>query len=290
MRRLAVLGQPIAHSRSPAMHTAALAELGLAGEWSYEAIEVAPADFEARVREMAAASFVGANVTVPHKVAALEMAGEASEAARAIGAANTLTFATGRISADNTDAAGFLESLPASPAGKRALVLGAGGSARAVVWALVTHGAEVTIWNRTPERAQRLAEELGAKALKVTGHRSQDSAVSPELSASGFDLVVNATTVGMGTSPGSAADLKSLPIRADSLGETHQLVDLAYGPAETELARAARAHGATVVDGLEVLVRQGAASLRIWTGMDPPIEAMRRAARATWESSTVPDT
>ena len=283
MHRLAVLGQPISHSRSPAMQSAALAELGLAGEWSYEAIEVAPADFETRVREMAAGSFVGANVTVPHKVAALELAGDASEAARAIGAANTLSFAAGRIAAENTDATGFLDSLPASPAGRRALVLGAGGSARAVVWALVTHGSDVSIWNRTPERAERLASELGAAVARL-------DPASGEWPAASFDLLVNATTVGMGTPRGSAAGLKSLPFRADSLDETHQLVDLAYGPAETELARTARAHGAKVVDGLEVLVRQGAASLRIWTGLDPPIEAMRRAARATWKSSSVPDT
>ncbi|OLE38400.1 MAG: shikimate dehydrogenase [Actinobacteria bacterium 13_1_20CM_3_68_9] len=282
MRRLAVLGQPISHSRSPAMNTAALAELGLAGEWSYESIEVAPAEFEARVREMAAGDFVGANVTVPHKVAALELAGDASDAARAIGAANTLSFAAARIAAENTDAAGFLAALATPPAGKRALVLGAGGSARAVVWALVTHGAEVTIWNRTQPRAEGLAQEFGAEALEPTSDSSQASADS-------FDLIVNATTVGMGTSRGSAADLKSLPIGADSLSETHQLVDLAYGPAETELARTARAHGATVIDGLEVLVRQGAASLRIWTGLEPPIEAMRRAARVAWESSSVPD-
>jgi shikimate dehydrogenase len=283
MRRLAVLGQPVSQSRSPAMHQAALAELGLAGEWSYEAIEVDPADFEGRVRQMAAGEFVGANVTVPHKVAALELAGDASEAARAIGAANTLSFAAaGRIAAENTDAAGFLAALRVSPAGRRALVLGAGGAARAVVWALVTHGADVAIWNRTPERAHRLAEEFGAGALTLTA----DSSRSP---ADGVDLVVNATTVGMGTTRGSAADLKSLPLGADSLGERHQLVDLAYGPAETELARMARAHGATVVDGLEVLVRQGAASLRIWTGLDPPIETMRRAARATCPTSA-PDT
>ena len=282
MRRLAVLGQPISHSRSPAMHTAALTELGLAGEWSYEAIEVAPEEFEARVRELAAERFVGVNVTVPHKVAALELADEASEAARAIGAANTLSFAAGRIAAENTDAAGFLDSLPAPPAGRRALVLGAGGAARAVVWALVTHDAEVAIWNRTPERARRLAGELGAEAVELTAQASQDPGVS-------YDLIVNATTVGMGAPHESAADLKSLPIRADSLGERHLLVDLAYGQAETELARVARAHGATVVDGLEVLVRQGAASLRIWTGLESPIEAMRRAAGATWQSSSAPD-
>jgi shikimate dehydrogenase len=254
------------------MHNAALAELGLAGEWSYEAIEVAPADFAALVRRLASEGFVGANVTVPHKVAALELSDQASEAARAIGAANTLSFAGGRIAAENTDARGLLDSLPAPPAGERALVLGAGGSARAVAWALVTEGAEVSIWNRTPERAARLADELGATALPADDRR---------LASENFTLIANATTVGMGASAKGAADLKSLPIRADSLGERHQLVDLAYGPAETDLARVARANGATVVDGLEVLVRQGAASLRIWTGQNPPIETMRRAARGT---------
>ena len=131
-KRLAVLGQPISHSRSPAMHNAALAELGLAGEWSYEAIEVAPADFEALVRRMAAEGFVGANVTVPHKVAALELADEASEAARAIGAANTLSFAGGRIAAENTDATGLLGLAPGAAGGQarpgaRRRRLGAGG-------------------------------------------------------------------------------------------------------------------------------------------------------------------
>jgi shikimate dehydrogenase len=265
-KRLAVLGQPISHSRSPAIHTAALAELGLSGEWSYEAIEVSPDGFDARVRAMPGEGFVGANVTVPHKLAALALADQASEAARAIGAANTLSFAGGRIAAENTDAAGFLDSLPAPPAGKRALVLGAGGSARAVVWALVAGDAEVSIWNRTQEKAERLAAELGTQA-----------------GASGdFDLLVNATTVGMGTAGGPAelgADLKALHLDADSLDERHQVVDLAYGSDETELVRVAKARGATVVDGLEVLVRQGAASLRIWTGMDPPIETMRQAAR-----------
>jgi shikimate dehydrogenase len=270
-KRLAVLGQPVSHSRSPAMHNAALAELGLADEWSYEAIEVAPPDFEALLRRMAAEGFVGANVTVPHKLATLELADEASEEALAIGAANTLSLSRGRILAENTDARGFMDSLPAPAAGERALVLGAGGSARAVAWALVTEGAQVSIWNRTPEKAERLADELGVSALPSSDER---------LATGNFNLIVNTTTVGMGGSGEGVPGLKSLPIRADSLDETHQLVDLAYGSAETELARAARAHGATVVDGLEVLVRQGAASLRIWTGQDPPIETMRRAARA----------
>jgi shikimate dehydrogenase len=260
------------------MHTAALAELGIDDEWSYEAIEVSPADFAELVRAMPRDGFVGANVTVPHKVAALSLSDDASQAAAAIGAANTLTFADGRVAAENTDAAGFLDALPGSPSGARALVLGAGGSARAVVWALIDHGADVAIWNRTPERARRLARDLG-------GSVAQEPA-TPE-----FDLIVNATTVGMGVSIQRSADLKSLPVDADGLGEKHQLVDLAYGTVDTELVRAARARGAQVVDGLEVLVRQGAASLRIWTGLDPPIEAMRAAVRAdTWQATNDPDT
>jgi len=276
MPKLAVLGQPISHSRSPAMQNVALAELGLAGEWTYEGIEVAPEAFDARVRSMPGEGFVGANVTVPHKLAALAVADQASEAARAIGAANTLSFDGSRIAAENTDAAGFLDALREPPNGKRALVMGAGGSARAVAWALTTHGARVTIWNRTPEKALALAQEFGTSVADPGDE---------------YDLIVNATTVGMGTSTQASSDLKSLPIDADALGERHQLVDLAYGPVETELVRAASARGARVVDGLEVLVRQGAASLRIWTGMDPPIEAMRRAARANeWQPKKDPRT
>jgi shikimate dehydrogenase len=276
MPKLAVLGQPISHSRSPAMHNAALAQLGLAEEWTYEAIEVSPEDFEARVRAMPGEGFAGANVTVPHKLAALALADEASEAARAIGAANTLSFDGERIAADNTDASGFLDALPGSARGHRALVMGAGGSARAIVWALTTNGAEVAIWNRTPEKAEALADEFGASVADPRGD---------------FDLIVNATTVGMGASTQASSDLKSLPIDADALDERHQVVDLAYGAVETELVRAARARGAHVVDGLEVLVRQGAASLRLWTGLDPPIEAMREAARADkWQPKSDPRT
>ncbi len=260
------------------MHTAALAELGLAEDWTYEAIEVPPQGFDERVRAMPGEGFVGTNVTVPHKLAALAIADDASEAARAIGAANTLTFADGRIGAENTDAAGFLDALGESPSGARALVLGSGGSARSVVWALIDVGADVAIWNRTPEKAQGLARELGAAATETADPAD-------------FDLLVNATTVGMGASTQASADLKSLPIDADALGERHQLVDLAYGAMETELVRAATARGARVVDGLEVLVRQGAASLEIWTGLDPPIEVMRRAARSDrWQTRTDPDT
>lgn len=265
-RRLAVIGHPIAHSRSPAIHTAAFEAIGLADEWSYEAIDVAPAELADRVRELPARGFVGVNVTVPHKGAALELADTASDPAGEIGAANMLTFSGGSVAADNTDAPGFLAALPASPAGMRALVLGAGGSARAVVWALVRAGATVAIWNRTPERAERLAQDLGAGAMWADG----------ALPSREFGLIANCTSVGL---EATGSDLERLHLTTEGIGLDQVVVDLPYAAADTELARAARERGATVVDGLEVLVRQGAASFRIWTGVDPPLDVMRAAAR-----------
>jgi len=271
MPRLAVLGQPVAHSRSPVMQNAALAELGLAPDWSYEAIEVAPEDFAGLVAELPGRGFAGVNVTVPHKLAALAVADRASDAARAIGAANTLTITDGRVAAENTDGVGIIEALPAPPAGKRALVMGAGGSARAAIWALREAGAEVHVWNRTAAKAEALAREFGVE------HADQPAS---------FDLIVNATTVGLrsanqGQPPDASGfpDLKALPIDADALRARQEVVDLVYGINQTQLIAAANAAGATVVDGLEVLVRQGAASLRLWTGAEPPVEVMRAAAR-----------
>jgi shikimate dehydrogenase len=263
MPRLAVLGHPVAHSRSPAMQNAALVALGLAGEWAYEAIDVAPEDFERRVGAMEAEGFAGANVTVPHKEAALALAGTPTEMAREIGAANTLTFLDGEIRAHNTDADGFLAALPAPPGGGRALVLGAGGAARALVWALEREGAEVEVWNRTGGRAERLCAELGGTAV-----------AAPDQAA--YGLIVNTTAVGLrGEDP-----FAQLPLAPGSFGAEQVVVDMVYGAAPSPLLAAAAAAGATTVDGIEVLVQQGALSLRIWTGREPPLEAMRAAARA----------
>jgi shikimate dehydrogenase len=262
MKRLAVLGHPVAHSRSPAMQNAALAELGLAGEWGYEAIDLAPGEFEPRVRGLPGEGFAGANVTVPHKGAALALADTLSETAREIGAANTLGFAAGEIRADNTDAQGLLDALPVSPAGKRALVLGAGGAARAAVWALVREGAEVEVWNRTALRAEHLCGELGGAP-----------ASAPDQGA--FELIVNTTAAGL---PGEDP-FEELPLDPAGFGDEQTVVDLVYGERPSPLLAVAEAAGATVVDGIEVLVRQGALSLRICTGPDPPLDTMRAAAR-----------
>lgn len=285
VKRLAVLGQPIGHSRSPAMHSAALAAVGLAGEWSYEAIEVSPAGLEGLVRSMAARGFVGANVTIPHKQAALALADSASEAARQIGASNTLVLAGDGIHADNTDAAGLISALGMNLTGKRAVVLGAGGAGRAAVWALRQAGARVSVWNRTEERGRRLAGQMSVDHLE---HPS-----SPELFAT-VDLIVNATAVGLTPPANSGANpqvdsepvdstgqkLMPGPLVVDAITDKHVVVDLVYGASETELTRAARKAGARVVTGLDVLVGQGAESFRIWTGIPAPVAAMREAIEA----------
>ena len=177
----------------------------------------------------------------------------------------------GLISADNTDATGFLSSLPRSPAGLAALVLGAGGAARAVVWALSREGAEVAIWNRTRIRAQRLAPELGATV-------AEPDSVTGLLPSADYDLIVNSTSVGLAPQSETGADLKALCLDADSFAERQIVVDLVYGPEQTEFLRSARERGALAIDGREVLIHQGAASFQIWTGLEPPIDAMREAA------------
>lgn len=259
LKRCGVLGWPVAHSRSPAIHEAAYRAAGLEG-WRYQALPVPPELFAETVRALPAAGFVGANVTVPHKGAALEVATEASAAARSIGAANTLTFDGEAIRAENTDAPGFLDVLPGDPAGKRALVLGAGGSARAVIHALREAGAaEVAVHNRTRGRAVALAHELGAVVADEPGPA---------------DLLVNCTTAGL-----AAPSFQILPVSAGDLGRYGWVVDLAYGDGPTDLVVAAGEAGCAVVDGLDVLVAQGARSFALWTGQPAPREAMRAAAR-----------
>jgi shikimate dehydrogenase len=234
------------------MQEAAFAATGLTG-WAYQRLPVPPHLLAQTVRALPGAGFAGANVTIPHKEAALAVATDATARARQIGAANTLTFATGGIEADNTDAPGLLAALPAVPGS--ALVLGAGGSARAAAWALREAGATVKVWNRTPERATALAAALDVEAVD-----------RPEPAG----LLVNCTAVGLDDPEASPVDRIVWPI----------VVDLVYGDRETALIRDARDAGAATVDGLEVLVRQGALAFERWTGRPAPVETMRAAARS----------
>jgi shikimate dehydrogenase len=257
------------------MHNAALATLGMS-DWRYQRLPVPPRLFATTTRALAGLGFLGANVTIPHKHAALALADEVSPAAREIGAANTLTFRDdGTIAAENTDAPGLIEAFGRSPRGMRALVLGAGGSARAAVWALLAEGAsEVAVWNRTPARAEALAHELGARATR-----------RPEPA----DLLVNCTSVGLEGRPGapgvelSATEggaLNQLGLTFDQVGEYSHVIDLVYHAEPTALLAAAAAQGVRTIDGLQVLVAQGALSFELWTERDAPRELMARAARA----------
>jgi shikimate dehydrogenase len=251
-----VVGHPVAHSLSPAIHTAALAAAGI--DARYVKLPVPPALFDETVASLPRSGYRGVNVTIPHKRAALLLADRATQTALAIGAANTLTFDDG-IEADNTDAAGFLAALDTPVEGMTALVLGAGGAARAVVWALKDAGAKVLVWNRTEARARSLAADFGVSVV-----------AQPQP----CDLVVNATSIGLDATDGVAA------LRLDKFEPPRIVVDLVYSAArETPVAAWGRRGGARVVDGLELLVRQGALSFERWTGVAAPLEAMRRSIR-----------
>ena len=250
--RYGVLGWPVGHSRSPAMMRAA----GL----RYQHLPVAPEAFDDTVRALHGAGFRGVNVTIPHKPAALALAASASDAAREIGAANTLSFAAdGSIAAENTDAPGLMAALGDRPV-RSALVLGAGGSARAVVWALRRAGAEVSIWNRTPERAAGLDARPVAVAVAA-------------------DVLVNCTSVGLHRLSTRESPFKDLPLDADDLVEYTTVVDLVYRVGGTALTREAAKRGVDTIDGLEMLVCQGALSFTLWTGLAAPLHLMRAAAR-----------
>lgn len=253
----------MAHSRSPRMHEAAYAELAI--DAVYQSLPVPPELFAETVRALPASGFVGINVTIPHKQAAAELADRRSAAVEAIGAANTLTFRGGVTVADNTDATGLIEAIARPVSGLRALVLGAGGTARAAVWALTGAGAEVLVHNRTPERATQLTHQLGGSVAAQTD------------GGGGYDLIVNTTAVGMEPESGRDEALAALGISFEEVDPAALIVDFVYRDGGSPLTLAARDAGLTVVDGLELLVRQGAASFEIWFERPAPLAAMRAA-------------
>jgi shikimate dehydrogenase len=267
---LGVLGWPVAHSRSPAIQNAALAAVGLA-DWRYQLLPVPPELFDETVVALPMSGFRGANVTVPHKRAALALAltsgGMVSARARSIGAANTLLFREDeRIDADNTDAPALQAALGGMLplTGATALVLGAGGTARAAVWALLDAGAgSVSVWNRTVERAGQLCAELGGTVV-------------PE--AVEADVLINTTTIGLDP---SADGFDGLPLGPGELDRYRAVVDFVYQDGGTPLLRAARKRlgEAATLDGLELLVRQGALSFEQFTGRQAPLQVMRAAVR-----------
>jgi shikimate dehydrogenase len=260
-----VIGMPVRHSLSPAIVNAAFDALGV--DWSYFAFEVAPEDIGAAIEGMRALQIGGLSVTMPHKERVAELVDRCSADAAALGAVNCIVREDDDVVGENTDGPGFLDALKSDldfdPAGRRAVVLGAGGAARAVVLALARAGAaEVAVVNRTRSNAERAVALAGA-AGRVANAR--DAVFDAE-------LVVNATPVGM-TEDGMAVD-------PDLLRPHHALLDLIYHPSTTPLLAAAAERGCAVANGLGMLVHQAAHAVQLWTGLDPPVDTMRQAAEA----------
>jgi shikimate dehydrogenase len=258
-----VIGDPVRHSLSPALHNAAFEALGL--DWVYLAFEVPAGSAAAAVEGMRAFGIDGLNVTMPHKADVAAAVDVLSPVAERLGAVNTVVRRGGVLVGESTDGAGFVDALRADegfdPAGKRCLVVGAGGAARAVVLALAEAGAaSVVVTGRTPDRVAAAAELAGDQGR-----------VGEAAEAADADLVVNATPVGMGDDGG-------LPVDPSLLGPGQVVVDLVYHPLNTPLLAEARGRGAVAVNGLGMLIHQAAHAFRLWTGEEPPLEVMSAAA------------
>ncbi len=277
-----LIGWPVSHSVSPPMHNAAFAALGL--DWCYVPLPV-PVEPTERigeaVRGLAALGLAGANVTVPHKQAVMPHLQRLSPAAQAIGAVNTIVVEPdGTLLGDNTDAPGFVADLRShgvDPAGQHVLVLGAGGSARAVVYGLASAGAaSITIANRTVERAQALAAALQPQvsACPLRSCRLPDDLPT---AAEQAQLIVNCTSLGM------TPNVETMPWPADLPFRPGQTVyDLVYNPPQTRLLQRAAADGARPIGGLGMLIWQGAIAFAKWTGIEPPVDVMAETVAAVF--------
>jgi len=259
-----IIGWPVEQSRSPAIHNAAFAATGL--DWIYLAFPVRPGDAPRAVAGMRALGIKGLNVTMPHKQAVIDALDSLTPDAERAGAVNTIISDGEALIGDNTDGRGFLRALATDggfePSGKSALVLGAGGAARAVVAALSDAGATVRLAARRPEQASTLAGALGVEPLPFEPGALADAVAFAT-------LIVNATPLGSaGESP---------PFPAEALAGGHVVVDLVYHPETTPLVRAARERGAQAFNGLGMLVHQAALSFEAWTGVAAPIDAMKAA-------------
>jgi shikimate dehydrogenase len=263
-----LIGWPLAHSVSPQMHNAAFRALGL--DWQYDAMAIPPDIVRLGLREPQQHGYIGLNVTVPHKEAVLRFV-RPDPLAQAVGAVNTIDFRDN--SGTNTDVAGLIDDLAAhdlDPAEKQVLVLGAGGAARAAVHGLGLRRARILVVNRTLERAQLMLADLSLHNL----HLQADAVTLDEALERGFDLVINCTSAGMSPNTDETPWIDGLPYPRGV-----PLYDMVYRPARTRLMALADAAGGEAISGLGMLVRQGAASFKIWTGVAPPLDVMFAAAR-----------
>ena len=266
-----VIGDPIDHTLSPVMHNAAFKHLKL--DFVFLAFRVKASELGDAICGMRGLGVHGLNVTMPHKDAVVEYLDEVDSTAKFLGSVNTVLNRDGRLLGFNTDGTGALKALRengASPDGKKVLLLGAGGAAKAIAYALAKEAGELRVLNRSSEKAEELAGLLSRTfGKKVVGGALSSSAVQRSLRDS--DVLVNATSVGM--DPNAKQSLVSPQwLRPDLC-----VMDIVYSPVETELLKEAKAAGARVIGGAEMLLYQGAASFEVWTGVSAPVEVMRRA-------------
>lgn len=268
-KRVGIIGWPVKHSLSPAMHNAAFAALNM-HDWSYDAMEIPPDIPKHAVREPERHGYIGLNVTIPFKETVMRYV-TPDEKARAIGAVNTIHFADDI--ATNTDVDGLMDDLAAHDvpvAGERVIVLGAGGAARAAVYGLKLGGADVVVVNRTMQRAQEMLAQLTFSA----GIRDVQAMTLDEATEWGASLIVNCTPVGMWPHVDASPWIDGVPFP-----EGVTVYDMIYRPAQTALMHTAEAHGGRAIGGLGMLVRQGAAAFKIWTGVAAPVDIMMQAAQ-----------
>ncbi len=271
-RVLGVIGRPVTHSVSPPMHNAAIRALNI--DYVYVAFQPRPENLARAVEGIRALEIAGINVTIPYKERVIEFLDEVDDDALRIGSVNTIINIDGRLRGATTDGAGFVESAEAEWGaidGSRVLILGAGGSAKAVANALTGKGCHIAVANRTAERAVDLVEGLksrGCADARAVGIERE--VLTDEIGKA--DLLVNTTSVGM------HPDANGIPLPPDLLRPGILVYDLIYNPLETRLVSEARAKGAHAMNGLKMLVRQGAISFEMWTGLEPPIDVMEEAA------------
>ncbi|MDO8684612.1 MAG: shikimate dehydrogenase [Armatimonadota bacterium] len=280
---LGVFGHPVVHSLSPAMHNAALEELGL--NCVYLPFDVDPAHLEQAVHAIRALGAIGVNVTIPHKEKVIPFLDEVSPQARLIGSVNTISNKDGRLLGESTDGEGFLQALKAvgtNVKGKRAVVIGAGGSSRAVTYALVSHGASVTVANRTLERGEELARSINEITSSDDAHAVSLAPEELKEAIEGADILVNSASMGMWP------DVDFTPCPEELLHPGLLVYDLVYNPLHTKLLQAAERVGAATISGIKMLVYQGAISFKIWTGRDPSVDVMESAALAELTARQAP--
>lgn len=270
-RVVGLFGHPVQHSCSPAMHNAAFLALGL--DYIYVPFDVEPRNLESALVGLRSLGIAGVNVTIPHKESVIRHLDWVSDEARSIGSVNTIHNDEGILKGYSTDGDGFIQALENAgkhPSGLRTVVLGAGGSARATVYALLKSGSDVIIVNRTPVRAADLADlmnAMGSGKSVATAHYGDEA----RRAIAEADLLVNCTSVGMDPNP------EASPVPAEWLHSGLFVYDQVYNPRETTLLRAAEQIGAAGVNGLSMLIRQGALSFKVWTGCDAPVPIMESA-------------